>query len=96
MFQLNQRVVCLDGEIPPSLWEYVKPLVKGKIYTIRNVAPGTKDGKTHDLAVYLHEVLNTVNEHGIERGYSHERFAPLQEDTVGEEFADVRELVSVN
>lgn len=96
MFQLNQRVVCLNGEIPPQLWEYVKPLVKGKIYTIRNVVPGTKDGKTHDLAVYLHEVHNTVNEHGIERGYAHERFAPLQEDTVGEEMADVRELVSVN
>jgi hypothetical protein len=81
MFQTNQRVACVNADIPPRLWEFVKPLVKDAIYTIRAIVPGTKDGRTHDVAVYLHEILNTVNEHGIERGYAHERFAPLQEDT---------------
>jgi len=81
MFNKGQRVACVDANLPAETWEFVKPLMKNGIYTIRDVIPGISiDGKEGNVAVYLEEILNTVNAHGIERGYNAERFAPLEED----------------
>lgn len=80
MFTKDQRVICVNADIHPSLWEYVKPLRKDGIYMIRDVVPGISPfGEEGNVTVYLHEIHNTINEHGIERGYNSERFAPIQE-----------------
>jgi hypothetical protein len=78
MFQPNQRIVCIDADFDPRLWEYIKPLVKDAIYTVRDLVPGMGPDGQPTNAVYLHEITNSVNAHGIERGYAPERFAPLQ------------------
>lgn len=80
MFIPNQKVVCCEPVISPEAAQYVGPLIKNKIYTIRNIVPGINihEGEG-EVAVYLHEITNSVNPHGIERGYNAERFAPLAE-----------------
>ena len=98
MFNKNQRVVCINADFIPELWEYVHPLVKDKIYTIRDIVPGISiHGEPGNITVYLAEIHNTVNSFGIERGYNAERFAPLLPDL--EEFSAIHELepaLSVN
>lgn len=97
MFTPKQKVACINATLHPSLWQYVKPLVKDAIYTIRDVVPGiAPNGEKGNVTVYLEEIFNTVNDHGIERGYNAERFAPLQTDDVEEsiwETAPQEELV---
>ena len=86
MFAKDQRVVCVNDKIPPEAWEYVKPLRKGGIYTIRDILPGIAlNGGEGEVAVYLHEIHNSINPHGIERGYNAERFAPLAHERVEDE-----------
>lgn len=86
MFLPNQKVVCVDDKLPVEAWEFVKPLRKGSIYTIRDIVPGIAlNGGEGEVAVYLVEIQNTVNPHGIERGYNAERFAPLNPVSIEEE-----------
>lgn len=80
MFSVNQRVVCVNADMHPAVWEFVKPLTKDKQYTIREVKPGEdRDGKPQ-VVVYLHEIHNRADHTGEECGYNGERFAPLEED----------------
>lgn len=80
MFAKGQRVVCVDDNIHPSLWEFVQPLRREGIYKIRDIVPGISgQGEEGNVAVYLEEIHNTVNPHGIERGYNAERFVPMAE-----------------
>ena len=80
MFIPNQKVICIDANIPPQWWEFVHPLKQDGLYTIRDIVRGTKGQEDmEEVAVYLHEIHNSINSHGIERGYSAERFAPLKE-----------------
>lgn len=93
MFQPGQKVACIDAQIPPQLWEFVKPLKKDAIYTIRDLVPGISgSGEEGNVAVYLEEIVNTINDHGIERGYNAERFAHLQTEEIGAQ-EETRELV---
>ncbi|MEY4482806.1 MAG: hypothetical protein RL693_258 [Verrucomicrobiota bacterium] len=96
MFLPNQKVVCVDDKLPPEAWEYVRPIRKGAIYTVRDIVPGIAlNGGEGEVAIYLVEIQNTVNPHGIERGYNAERFAPLNPVSMEEEveeyaFAEVK------
>lgn len=78
MFVPNQQVVCCDDNISPAALEFVQPLIKDKMYTVRDVVPGINiNGGEGEVTVYLVEITNSINPAGIERGYNAERFAPL-------------------
>jgi hypothetical protein len=80
MFLPNQKVVCVDGRFPLGIEELYSELPKeGVIYTIRDIVPGIGlTGEEGETAVYLCEISGPLNEHGIERGFRADRFAPLQ------------------
>ena len=86
MFLPGQKVACVNDKFPEWVKQYFPKLpVKDNIYTIRDIVPGTTNGKMEgELAVYLEEIQGTINDFGIERGFNAERFAPLQEYKVEE------------
>ena len=87
MFLPNQKVVCVDGRFPLGIEKFYNELPKeGSTYTIRDIVPGVAvSGEEGEVAVYLCEITSPANQHGIERGFKAERFAPLQTDEAVEE-----------
>ena len=87
MFLPNQKVVCVDGNFPLGIEKFYGELPKeGATYTIRDIVPGVGlTGEEGEVAVYLCEIISPVNNHGIERGFRAERFAPLQTDETAAE-----------
>lgn len=78
MFDIGQKVVCANDEFHPAIAQYFPTLPKkGRIYTIRDIVPGLNPSMGHEVACYLEEIQGSVNDHGIERGFNVERFAPL-------------------
>ena len=70
--------------------------IEGQQYVIRDIVPGVAvHGGEGEVAVYLVEIIGSVNAHGIERGFNAERFAPLQTDDETAEAESERELVLV-
>ena len=92
MFAPNTKVVCINDVFPLGIEKYYPSLPKeGEMYVIRDVVPGVApsgDRSSMEVAVYLVEIIGSVNRHGIERGFNAERFAPLQttDDEKEEEF----------
>ena len=82
MFLPNQKVVCVDGQFPLGIEKFYGELPKeGATYTIRDIVPGVGlTGEEGEVALYLCEIKSPLNQHGIERGFRAERFAPLQTD----------------
>ncbi len=80
MFLPNQKVVCVDGKFPLGIEQLFSELPKeGTTYTISDIVPGVGlTGEEGETAVYLCEITGPLNAHGIERGFSADRFAPLQ------------------
>ena len=37
MFRVGQKVVCVDASLPANPWHCQHPLVKDRIYTVRNL-----------------------------------------------------------
>lgn len=85
MFSPGQKVVCIDDTfaIPMEIaFRYVAFPRKGKTYTVRNIVPViAPNGGEGEVTVYLTEITNPVNKHGIEPGYNAERFAPVEQVT---------------
>lgn len=77
MFNINQKVVCVDADfskVPTAFRKYYSAFPKrDRIYTIRDIVPGM-DG---EVACHLHEIHNPPNQKGTENGYNVERFVPL-------------------
>lgn len=80
MFLSGQKVVCVNAVFPLGIESlYTSFPVEGETYTIRDIIPGVNIvGEEGEVALYLIEIRNPENKHGIERGYNAERFAPLQ------------------
>ena len=103
MFTSGQKVACVDDQFPLGIEKLYTALPKKDvIYTVRDLLPGVSLQNTEgEVAVYLVELINPANSHGIEYGFNAERFAPLQTDedeTAVEEWEDAgaeRELVEV-
>ncbi len=91
MFLPGQKVACINGRFPLGIERYFPSLPKeGQQYTIRDIVPGIgPQGGEGEIAVYLIEIIGSINDHGIERGFNGERFAPLQTDE--DELEQVRE-----
>ena len=89
MFAPGQKVACVDDQFPLGIEKIYTALPKKDvIYTVRDLVPGVSLQNTEgETAIYLVELVNPENRHGIEYGFNAERFAPLETDdeTVFEE-----------
>ena len=83
MFELNTKVVCINAKFPAGIRDIMNALpFEGKTYTVRDVVPGSGWGgrdKDQQPAVYLVELVNLPNQHGIEPGFASYRFRELEE-----------------
>ena len=107
MFQVGQRVVCINDDFEPWVYDLYRSLPKkDQIYTVRAVGVGRSNptfavnddaeikltGAEFDMLILLKELINPDDPHSSvkqELGFRAERFAPLQEDTVEEEEAEL-------
>ena len=82
MFAPGQKVACVDDQFPLGIEKLYSALPKKDVvYTVRDILPGVSLQNTEgEVAVYLVELTNPANPHGIEYGFNAERFAPLQTD----------------
>ena len=80
MFITGQQIVCVDDNFHPSVVQYFPRLPeKDKVYTVRGMAPGWTPQLQEELVVYLEEIIGSVNDGGLERGFNANRFVPLIE-----------------
>ena len=79
---LGQKVACVDDRFPLGIEKLYNALPrKDEIYTVRDLVPGVSLSNTEgETAIYLVELVNPSNSHGIEYGFNAERFAPLETD----------------
>jgi hypothetical protein len=107
MFQTGQRVVCVNDDFEPWVYDLYRQLPKkNHTYTIRAVGVGRSNPKfglnedaglviqaaSFDFLILLDELSNPDDPHSNvkqELGFRAERFAPLQEDEVEEETAEL-------
>ena len=82
MFAPGQKVACVDDQFPLGIEKiYTSLPKKDSIYTVRDLVPGVSLQNTEgETAIYLVELINPENRHGIEYGFNAERFAPLETD----------------
>jgi hypothetical protein len=91
MFQVGQKVVCINGRFPPLVWEWADHVpIEGEIYTVRGVRNGTcpVDG-SYGPSLLLEELVNPKAISWSEVAFSTWRFAPLEEALSAEETADI-------
>ncbi len=82
MFMPGQRVVCVDDSFPEGIRDIFNALpVKGREYVVRDMVPGINWKLGEEPAIYLVELVNLPNEHGIEPGFASRRFAEMEEIT---------------
>ena len=75
MFLPNTKVVCVDDKFPDGINDVYNALPrKGSLYTVRDIVPGQGFGLEPTVAVYLDELVNLPNMHGIEPGFAPHRF----------------------
>lgn len=84
MFEIGDKVVCIDGKFPLGVAKLYTALPKeGVTYVVREVNLGVRlDCKTGDLSVLLVGLVNPLNENTRakkERGFSATRFRKLEE-----------------
>lgn len=82
MFTPGQKVACVDDRFPLGIEKLYSALPKkDETYTVRDLVPGVSLSNTEgETAIYLVELVNPANSHGIEYGFNAERFAPLETD----------------
>ena len=93
MFEPGQQVVCVDDRFPDGIRDYLNALpVKGRVYIVRDIVPGQDWGLNGQPAIYLVELVNLPNEHGIEPGFACWRFADQEEVSMEQETKECAEL----
>jgi hypothetical protein len=82
MFEPSTKVVCVDDSFPAGINDVFNALPrKGVIYTVRDIVPAQDWKLRGTCAVYLSELVNRPNIHGIEPGFQVSRFRePTQEE----------------
>lgn len=81
MFDIGQKVVCVDDAFPPDIRDYFNALpVKNRVYTVRDIVPGQDWKLNGTCAVMLQELVNRPNQHGIEPGFGPQRFREMNTD----------------
>ena len=93
MFEINQKVVCVDGKFHPLVAALYTALPQeGVVYVIRDIRLGIRpDCRTGDVSVLLVGLINppAASHSKLERGFSETRFQPLQSRTDAEPQAEV-------
>ena len=80
MFDVGEKVVCIDDKFPDWVVERYTELPKdGQIYVIRDLIPASDYGRGETCAVLLIGIVGDINKHGIENGFAARRFRPLEE-----------------
>lgn len=78
MFLPDQKVICINDRFPPGIHQlYTHLPTKGTIYTVRDIVPGIELSGAATVTVYLAELTNPANPHGIEYGFHITRFAEI-------------------
>ena len=81
MFEPGQRVICVDDRFPDGIRDIFNALpVKGTTYVVRDLVPGIGWKLKEEPAIYLVELVNHPNAHGIEPGFACWRFAEPEEE----------------
>ena len=97
MFEPGNKVICIDGTFPPDIRDYFNALPeKGVVYTVRDVVPGLTGTLKEEPAVYLEELVNLPNQHGIEPGFACRRFReldPEEEEQLEEADMHIRDVL---
>jgi hypothetical protein len=79
MFDIGQKVVCVDAAFPADIRDFLNALpLKGSIYTVRDIGPGIEFSGVETCAVFLEELTNLPNRHGIEPGFAPHRFREIE------------------
>lgn len=78
MFEPDETVVCIDDNFAPQVVKYVpeRP-VANQMYVVRDIVPGIEPNGKATVTVYLKELVNPPNLHGIEPGFHVTRFRRL-------------------
>lgn len=87
MFDIGQKVACVDDAFPPGVGinDILNAIPrKGHVYTVRDIVPGVNWDLTNTCAVLLQECVNRPNTHGIEPGFAPHRFRELTPEEVEE------------
>lgn len=82
MWQVGQRVVCVDGHFPAQFFEWGDRIpVEGERYTIRKISQGCHGvtGQTA-LSFLLEEIVNPQPDGYAEVMFSSSRFRPLTDE----------------
>ena len=93
MWDVGARVVCVDDRFPDGIRDFFNALpVKGRGYVVRDIVPGQDWKLNGQPAIYLVELVNLPNEHGIEPGFACWRFADQEEVALETETKEYAEL----
>lgn len=93
MFDLKEKVVCIDDSFVDGIHDYYNALPqKGKIYTVRDIIPAWGFDLQETPAVLLEELVNKPNKHGIEPAFQIHRFRELDSDEVAEYAEETEDL----
>lgn len=75
MFEPGARVTCINDRFPTGINDIMNALPrKGSVYTVRDIVPGVTFGMNETISIYLEELVNRPNQHGIEPGFHCSRF----------------------
>jgi hypothetical protein len=84
MFDVGQKIVCVDGSFPHAVLNYMRQLpVEGKVYTVRDVIPAQGWDAKETCAILLSECRNAPAPHRKEWGecgFAPHRFRELNTD----------------
>jgi len=86
MFDIGQKVVCVDDSFPSGINDFYNSLPeKNKVYTVRDVVPAWGFDLQETCGILLQECVNKPNSGGIEPAFQPHRFREMDETLVTEE-----------
>jgi len=97
MFSVSDHVVCVNGRFPVGIEKFYTALPReGSTYVIRDIRLGARFNGEGDVSLLLVGVVNprADSKAGHERGFSQDRFKPLEEMTTTTTNVKVDELVN--
>lgn len=80
MYDIGTKLICINDSFPPDANKWLDSLPKaGQLYTVRDVVPGQGWDLAPTCAILLTELVNPLNDFGIEPGFDPSRFAEPEE-----------------
>ena len=80
MFEVGEKVVCVDGEFSEMVKKLYTDLPKqDQVYVVRDIVAGKQEDMSRTVAVLIVGITGYINSHGLESGFSTHRFRRLDE-----------------